>query len=49
MSTKSSALPYQYKAIDEVIRTVQFVRNKCTRYWMDAPKEAKLNGFALNK
>lgn len=23
----------QYKAIDEAIRTVQFVRNKCLRYW----------------
>ncbi len=25
----------QYQAIDEAIRTVQFVRNKCVRYWMD--------------
>ncbi|MFB2976361.1 hypothetical protein [Microseira sp. BLCC-F43] len=39
----------QYKAIEEAIRTVQFVRNKCLRYWMDAPKEAKINGFALSK
>ncbi len=46
---KVKAKPYQYKAIDEAIRTVQFVRNKCLRYWMDAPKEAKINGFALNK
>jgi putative transposase len=33
----------QYKAIEEAIRTVQFVRNKCIRYWMDVPKEAKIN------
>ena len=25
----------QYTAIDEAIRTGQFVRNKCLRYWMD--------------
>ena len=25
----------QYAAIDEAIRTAQFVRNKCIRYWMD--------------
>ena len=26
---------HQYQAIDEVIKTVQFVRNKCLRYWED--------------
>ncbi|MGL5876907.1 MAG: RNA-guided endonuclease TnpB family protein, partial [Xenococcaceae cyanobacterium] len=25
----------QYQAIDEAIRTVEFVRNKCLRYWED--------------
>jgi hypothetical protein len=25
----------QYSAIDEAIKTAQFVRNKCIRYWMD--------------
>jgi putative transposase len=25
----------QYAAIDEAIRTAQFVRNKCIRFWMD--------------
>jgi len=25
----------QYQALDESIRTAQFVRNKCVRYWMD--------------
>jgi putative transposase len=46
---KIKAKPQQYKAIDEAIRTVQFVRNKCIRHWMDAPKDAKINRFALNK
>lgn len=46
---KISAKPQQYKAIDEAIRTVQFIRNKAIRYWMDAPKEVKINRFALNK
>jgi putative transposase len=27
--------PEQYLALDESIRTAQFVRNKCVRYWMD--------------
>ena len=25
----------QYGRLDEAIRTAQFVRNKCLRYWMD--------------
>ncbi len=25
----------QYQAIDEAIRTSQFIRNKCVKYWMD--------------
>jgi putative transposase len=25
----------QYAAIDEAIRTAQFVRNKCVRFWID--------------
>jgi putative transposase len=39
----------QYQAIDEALQTVQFIRNKAIRYWMDAPKDAKINHFALNK
>lgn len=27
--------PHQYQAIDEAIRTVQLVRNKCLRHWQD--------------
>ena len=25
----------QYQALDEAIRTAQFIRNKCVRHWMD--------------
>jgi putative transposase len=46
---KVKARVNQYQAIESAIKTTQFVRNKCIRYWMDAPKEAKINGFALNK
>jgi putative transposase len=46
---KIKGKPQQYKAIDEAIRTVQFIRNKAIRYWMDAPKDAKINRFTLNK
>ncbi|NES18077.1 MAG: transposase [Symploca sp. SIO3E6] len=46
---KVKAKQAQYRAIDEAIRTVQFIRNKCLRYWMDAPKEAKIKRFDLNK
>ena len=27
--------PRQYRALDEAIRTTQFIRNKCVRYWQD--------------
>ncbi|NES00304.1 MAG: transposase [Symploca sp. SIO1B1] len=46
---KVKAKQAQYQAIDEAIRTVQFIRNKCLRYWIDAPKEAKIKRFDLNK
>jgi putative transposase len=46
---KVNAKPSQYKAIDEAIRTVQFIRNKCLRYWMDADIDALVDRFALNK
>jgi putative transposase len=32
---KAKGKTAQYSAIDEAIRTAQFVRNKCIRYWMD--------------
>jgi putative transposase len=37
---------YQYQAINEAIRTSQFVRNKALRYWMDNKGADK---YALNK
>ncbi|MEA5578023.1 transposase [Anabaena sp. UHCC 0451] len=40
---------HQYNAIDDAIRTTQFVRNKAIRYWMDAQRELKVDKFALNK
>jgi putative transposase len=38
----------QYKAIDDAIRTSQFIQNKCLRYWMDN-KAKKVDKYALNK
>jgi putative transposase len=32
---KAKGKTTQYAAIDEAIRTAQFVRNKCVRFWMD--------------
>ncbi|GCE95180.1 hypothetical protein B9R42_05170 [Arthrospira platensis PCC 7345] len=37
---------HQYAAIDEAIRTAQFVRNKALRYWMD---NRGVNKYDLNK
>lgn len=37
---------YQYKAIDDAIRTAQFIRNKALRLWMDG---GKVNKYDLNK
>lgn len=31
----------QFRAIDEAIKTVQFIRNKCIRLWIDNPKTNK--------
>jgi putative transposase len=45
---KVIAKPEQYKAIEEAIRTTQFIRNKALRYWMDSSKEAKIDKVALN-
>ena len=36
----------QYRAIDEAIRTSQFIQNKCLRYWIDNEKVGK---YDLNK
>ena len=39
----------QLELIKDAIRTAQFIRNSCLRYWMDSRKEDKINRFALNK
>lgn len=43
---KAYGKPEQFKAVDEAIRTVQFIRNKALRLWMDTPKVSK---YDLNK
>jgi putative transposase len=43
---KARVKPFQASAIDEAIRTAQFVRNKALRYWMDGSKVGK---YDLNK
>jgi putative transposase len=36
----------QFKAVDEAIRTAQFIRNSCIRFWMD---NSKVDKYDLNK
>jgi putative transposase len=36
----------QFSAVDEALRTAQFIQNKCLRYWMDNRGVSK---FDLNK
>jgi len=43
---KVKAKDSQYRAIDEAIRTSQFIQNKCLRYWMDNRGVSK---YDLNK
>jgi putative transposase len=43
---KTYARPEQFSAIDEAVRTVQFIRNKALRYWMGEPNVSK---YDLNK
>ncbi|HAC64548.1 MAG TPA: transposase [Cyanothece sp. UBA12306] len=38
----------QYLAIDEAIRTSQFIRNKCLRYWMDGQKVNRTELYRYN-
>jgi putative transposase len=49
LESKIKAKKCQQRRIEEAIRTVQFVRNKCLRFWMDSPREASIKGFDLNK
>jgi putative transposase len=41
--------PEQYQALDEAIRTGQFIRNKCLRLWMDAEKTSRAKMQSLCK
>ncbi len=43
---KVKAKRIQYDAIDEAIRTSQFIQNKCLRFWVD---NKKVNKYDLNK
>jgi putative transposase len=43
---KAYGKPQQLSAIDEALRTVQFIRNKALRFWMDTPNASK---YDLNK
>jgi putative transposase len=42
-------VPEQYRALDEAIRTGQFIRNKCLRLWMDTEKCTRAKMQALCK
>ena len=46
---KLKASPSQKQLINDAIRTAQFIRNSCLRYWMNSKKEDRVNRFALNK
>ncbi|WP_448565003.1 hypothetical protein, partial [Trichothermofontia sp.] len=37
--------PQQYAALDEVIRTAQFVRNQCLYHWLDNQGVDKATGY----
>ncbi len=39
----------QYQALDQAIRTAQFIRNKCVPYWMDNQGVGKAVLFSLCK
>lgn len=39
----------QYLALDDAIRTAQFIRNKALRYWMDRQGAGKADLYALCK
>ncbi len=49
LEMKAVLKPSHCSAIDEAIRTVQFIRNKALRLWMDAKREDKIDKYSLNK
>jgi putative transposase len=46
---KAKGKTTQYAAIDEAIRTTQFVRNKAIRHWMDNPGVGQKELYRLSK
>ncbi|BCU11439.1 transposase [Microcystis aeruginosa] len=46
LEMKAVVKPSQCSAIDEAIRTVQFIRNKALRLWMDAKREDKIDKYS---
>jgi putative transposase len=49
LEIKAVLKPSQCTAIDDAIRTVQFIRNKALRLWMDAKREDKVDKYSLSK
>ena len=49
LEMKAVVKPSQCSAIDEAIPTVQFIRNKALRLWIDAKREDKIDKYSLNK
>ncbi|MFN3431923.1 MAG: hypothetical protein ACK46X_18485 [Candidatus Sericytochromatia bacterium] len=46
---KLSGKPEQFARVDEAIRTMQFVRNKALRFWMDHPGVGKYDLNVLSR
>jgi putative transposase len=46
---KVKAKTQQYQAIDDAIRTAQFIRNKCVRLWMDTKGTGKNDLYKYSK
>jgi transposase len=49
LEMKAVVKPHQQDLINDAIRTVQFIRNKCVRLWMDASREDNINKAALSR
>ena len=49
LEMKAVVKPSQCTAIDDAIRTVQFIRNKALRLWMDSKREDQVDKYSLNK
>lgn len=49
LEAKLYGKPEQFKIIDEMIRTAQFIRNRCIRHWMDNSCVGQYDLSALTK